>query len=294
MSFPDYPFSGEHHVVDGGHRLHYVDEGQGEPVVMVHGNPSWSYLWRHLITALAPTHRAIAPDHIGCGLSDKPDAAHYPYRLERRVEDFGSLLDALGVTRDVTLVLHDWGGMIGMAWAVRHPERVKRIVVMNTAAFTMPADKKFPLALRVARDSELGTFLVRRLNAFSLAWALVGMKEQRMERSARAAYLAPYRSFADRVAILRFVQDIPLAPGDPSYDLVREVEAGLSRFATTPMLILWGERDFVFDDPFLAGWLRRFPQARAHLYPRAGHLVMEDRKDEVIDLVRRFVAAEST
>ena len=121
-----------------GLRLHYLDEGAGDPVVMLHGNPTWSFYYRRLVEALRTSHRVIAPDHIGCGLSDKPDDGHYDYTLARRVEDLDALLEWLGVEKNVTLVLHDWGGMIGMTWACRHPERIARIVVLNTAAFPMP------------------------------------------------------------------------------------------------------------------------------------------------------------
>ena len=125
----------------GGLRLHYIDEGEGEPVIMLHGNPSWSFLYRNLIDSLRGSHRVIVPDHIGCGLSDKPDDSQYAYTLKSRVDDLEALLDHLGLDRELTLVLHDWGGMIGMTYAARHPERIARLVVTNTAAFHLPAAK---------------------------------------------------------------------------------------------------------------------------------------------------------
>ena len=109
-----------------GLRLHYIDEGEGEPVVMLHGNPSWSFLYRNLIDSLRGSHRVIVPDHIGCGLSEKPDDSRYTYTLQSRMDDLEDLLDHLGLDRELTLVLHDWGGMIGMAYAARHPERIAR------------------------------------------------------------------------------------------------------------------------------------------------------------------------
>ncbi len=127
----------------GGLRYHYLDEGQGEPVVMVHGNPSWSFYYRHLVEALRDNHRCIVPDHIGCGLSDKPDDARYEYTLSRRAADLEALLDHLGIEGPLTLVMHDWGGMIGMTYATRHPERIARLVVLNTAAFHLPASVSF-------------------------------------------------------------------------------------------------------------------------------------------------------
>ncbi len=120
-----------------GHRMHYVDEGQGDPVLMVHGNPSWSFYYRDLISALRASHRVIAPDHIGCGRSDKPNDDRYDYTLSTRVADLGTLIDSLDL-RAITLVVHDWGGMIGMAWAVQNRDRIARLVVMNSAAFPLP------------------------------------------------------------------------------------------------------------------------------------------------------------
>ena len=139
-----------------GLRLHYLDEGAGEPVVMVHGNPTWSFYYRNLVEALRGSYRVVVPDHIGCGLSDKPDDSRYDYTLASRVDDLERLLDHLGLDRGLTLVVHDWGGMIGMAYAARHPERIARLVVLNTAAFHKPPGKSFPWPLWICRDTPLG------------------------------------------------------------------------------------------------------------------------------------------
>jgi haloalkane dehalogenase len=272
--------------VSGGHRYHYIDEGQGEAVVMVHGNPTWSFVFRHLIAGLRDRYRVIAPDHIGCGLSDKPDDSQYEYRLRRRVDDLDALVEHLGL-RSLTLVLHDWGGMIGMAWASRHPERVKRLVILNTASFLMPQGKKLPWSLWLVRNTPLGPVLVRGLNAFSRG-AVRYCVCKPLAPEVRAGYLKPYGSWKDRLAVLRFVQDIPLAPGDCGYDLVRSVQDGLHRFQDVPMLICWGAKDFVFDDHFLAEWQRRFPRAEVHRFADAGHLVLEDAGDRILPLVRDF------
>jgi haloalkane dehalogenase len=281
------PFA-PHYLSLGGVRLHYIDEGDGDPVVMVHGNPTWSYYFRSLIAELRHDHRVIAPDHVGCGLSDKPGDEQYDYRLSRRVDDLGALLEHLGIRGRITLVLHDWGGMIGMAYAHRHPERIGRIVVMNTAAFRMPAGKKIPWQIGIIRNTFLGPLLARGLNLFSaglVRWCVT----RRLSAEERAGYLAPYRTWRDRIAVLRFIQDIPLTPSDPSYEIVRGVEEGLSRFADVPMLICWGMRDFVFDETFLAGWTERFPRAEVHRFEKAHHLVLED-EPTIPALVRDFLA----
>ncbi len=274
-----------------GLKYHYLDEGQGDPVVMVHGNPSWSFYYRNLTRALRNGYRVIVPDHIGCGLSDKPAAADYSYRLEQRVDDLEALLEHLGLRERITLVVHDWGGMIGMAYAARHPERISRLVILNTAAFHLPAGKKFPLALKICRDTVIGSFLVQQLNMFAAMAARVGCKRNPMAAKLREAYCAPYDTPANRVATLRFVQDIPLAPQDPGYELISEVEAGLERFAELPMTICWGLKDFVFDRHFLKEWQRRFPKAEVHAFADCGHYILEDAKDEVIPIIEQFLAA---
>jgi cis-3-alkyl-4-acyloxetan-2-one decarboxylase len=247
-------------------------------------------MYRTLIADLRDSYRVIAPDHIGCGLSDKPDDTRYTYNLAQRVRDLSVLLESAGVTRDITLVMHDWGGLIGMAWAVRHAERVNRLVVFNTAAFPIPVPTRLPLPIRVCRDTALGAFLVRRFNAFS-ALASRLAPQHRLAAEVRHAYTAPYNSWANRIATLRFVQDIPLGPEHPSFALVRETAAGLESLRSRPVLICWGERDFVFNRHFLEEWTRRFPSAEVHRFPDAGHYVLEDAAAQIVPIVRSFLAA---
>ncbi len=282
-----YPFEG-HHLDLGGVRMHYLDEGEGDPVVMVHGNPTWSFYYRRLVTALRGTNRCVVPDHVGMGLSDKPSDARYPYRLRRRVDDLTRLLEHAGVRERVTLVVHDWGGMIGMAWAARNPDAIARLVILNTAAFPLPARRSFHAPLRLTR-TPLGGFLVRRFNAFSAAATRLCVTRKPLPRDVRRAYTAPYDSWDNRIATLRFVQDIPLAEGDPGYDIVRDTAAALPRFRDTPTRIFWGERDFVFDAPFLEEWERRMPHAVVRRFPDCGHYVLEDAADEIVPEVVRFV-----
>lgn len=284
-----YPFQSRRLDI-GGHKLHYIDEGRGEPVLFVHGNPSWSFLYRGLVSALAPSYRCVALDHIGMGLSDKPDDGRYDYTLERRVQDLTEAVEALGLGAGLTLVLHDWGGMIGMAYAVRHPERVSRIVLGNTAAFLMPPGGLLPWQLSLTR-SPLGALLVRGFNAFSAGAARLCATKRPMSPEVRALYTAPYGSWADRIATLRFVQDIPLRPGDRAWDCAKATQDGLERLARVPKLVLWGGRDFVFDAKFLAEWRRRCPEAEVHAFPEAGHYVFEDEPEACALLVKGFLAA---
>lgn len=294
MSTPLDEFRRTHPGCDfdrNGLRYHYLDEGQGETVVMVHGNPTWSFYFRHLVEALRPSYRTIVPDHIGCGVSEKPSDAAYDYTLTSRVDDLEALLDHLGIDAGVTLVVHDWGGMIGLTYAARYPERIARLIVLNTAAFRLPAGKRFPWPLWACRDTPLGAWLVRGLNLFVRGTARIGCKHRPLARALRDAYAAPYDSWAHRIAIHRFVQDIPLRPGDRSYDVVAWVEERLHLLADVPMLVGWGMKDFVFDHHFLVEWQRRFPQAEVHRFPMAGHYVLEDEADTLIPLVTSFLAA---
>jgi haloalkane dehalogenase len=283
-----YPFEGRYLDING-HRLHTLDEGTGSSVVMVHGNPSWSFYYRNLALALRKNHRVIVPDHIGCGYSDKPPLADYPYTLERRVEDFSRAMEELDPGDDITLVVHDWGGMIGLGWAVEHADRVKRIVLLNTSAFPLPPTKKMPWTLSLVRNTKVGEWLVLGLNAFSRGATRMAVTRRPMSAEIRKAYCAPYDSVANRIATLRFVQDIPLKPSDPSWKIVEETAGKLDRFNDTPVLVCWGAKDFVFDDHFLAEWRRRWPHAVVHRFEDCGHYILEDAADEVVARVRDFI-----
>lgn len=284
-----YPPFADHFANLDGLRYHYWDEGQGAPVVMLHGNPTWCFYYRHLVAALRPTHRCLVPDHIGCGLSEKPDESRYPYTLRRRVEDVERWLDKLAIKEPITLIVHDWGGMIGMTYATRHPERIKRLVVLNTAAFHLPKTKRFPWILWLAGKSPFGELLVRGLNAFCLGAAFTCTTRRPLTSDLRRAYLAPYDSWAHRLAVHRFVQDIPLVPSDQAYPVVSETESRLPLLRDKPMLLCWGMRDFIFDAHFLAQWRQRFPKADVHTFPAAGHYLLEDAGAEVTQLVQEFL-----
>ncbi|MCD6526933.1 MAG: alpha/beta fold hydrolase [Desulfuromonas sp.] len=283
------PFKGNFLPLENGINYHYMDEGQGEAVVMLHGNPSWCFYYRHLALALKSSHRVIVPDHIGCGLSDKPDDSRYTYTLTQRVADLEQLLEHLEISEQITLVVHDWGGMIGMAYATRYPNRIKKLVILNTGAFHLPASKPLPLSLKICRNTSLGTLLVRGANAFSRGAAWVGCKMNPLPAALRAAYAAPYNSWKNRIATLRFVQDIPLTPEDPAYAEVSRVDESLPMLADKPMLICWGEKDFVFDRHFLNEWKKRFPNAQKHCWPQGGHYILEDVGEEIIPMICDFI-----
>jgi len=288
-----YPF--ESHWLDfDGIRMHYLDEGPEEaPVVlMVHGNPTWSFYYRNLVKALRDRYRCIVPDHIGCGLSDKPSDDEYSYTLSQRISDLATLMDHVGSKAPVHMIVHDWGGMIGFGWAVERSSRIASMVVANTAAFPMPPEKKLPAALKLVRNTRLGATLVRGMNAFSGLAAHVAFKKP-VSREVRQAYTGPYDSWRNRIATLRFVQDIPLDPEDPGYAIVQSTELRLNRFSGKPCLIAWGEKDFVFDAPFLNRWKQLFPDATVLAYPDCGHYIFEDAGAPLVQAIGEFLDANN-
>lgn len=278
-----YPFEPRVFTHPDGTRQSYVDVGTGDPVLMLHGNPTWSFYYRNLVAGLGATRRAIAVDHVGCGLSDKPRGADY--RLAAHVERAERLVTALGLER-ITLVVHDWGGPIGFGLAQRDLSRIARIVVLNTAAFLVP---RCPWRIRACRVPVLGPLMVRGANAFvrGLTW-MASVKP--LPAAVRAGYLYPYDSWAHRIAVSRFVLDIPLAPTHPSHATMRAIEDGLGAMRAIPMLILWGMRDWCFSPDFLEGWRQRFPDAEVHAWDDAHHLVLEDAPDRALAAIERFLA----
>ncbi len=291
FSSPLYPFEPNFFELRSGHKLHYLDEGplEAQPVVMVHGNPTWSFYYRNLIQAMAGQYRCLVPDHIGMGLSDRPGDEEYAYTLGSRVEDLGAWLDEVEPDRKIDLVVHDWGGAIGLSWAVRNPDRVRRVLILNTWAFNIPSDKSLPGSLQFAR-TRLGAFLINRFNAFSgLATRMA--TAQRLEPDVASGLVAPYEGApSQRLATLRFVQDIPLSPADPAWSVLEQTEAGLPALANKPIQFAWGGKDFVFNDDVLAIWREKLPGASVTYFEDAGHYVLEDAADRIVPLARRFFA----
>lgn len=264
--------------------MHYLDEGEGPPVVMLHGNPTWSFYYRELVKGLRDTHRVIVPDHVGCGMSDRP--APYAYTLATHIGNVTRLIEHLGL-RDISLVVHDWGGAIGFGWAVDHPQLVKRLVVFNTAAFFGPT----PWRIRVCRWPVFGEIALLGLNAFARAAIHVAcVHRERMTSAVRAGYLLPYSTWSDRRGILAFVRDIPVSPRVPSHAIVRRMSEKLRMLRDKPMLIAWGLRDFCFHEGFLNEWTNRFPDAEVHRFEDAGHYVVEDTHERILPLLQPFLA----
>lgn len=272
----------------GGHAMSYLDQGAPDAPVMlmVHGNPTWSFYYRRLVRAFEGTHRCVAPDHVGMGLSERPAAGTYDFHLASRVADLEALVLALDL-RDITLVVHDWGGAIGMGVAVRHPERFKRFVIFNTAAFR---SERIPFSIDICRIPGFGALSVRGLNAFARVAQVRAIADRaRLDGAVGEGYLAPYDSWHNREAILRFVEDIPMDSNHPSWLALGAVDDGIKQFKDHPMLIVWGLQDFCFDKSFLHEWQRRFPDAEVHALPDASHYVVEDAHERIIPWMQAFI-----
>ena len=284
-----YPFDSHFIHLKNGLAYHYIDEGRGDPILMLHGNPTWSFFYRELIKAFSLQYRTIVPDHIGCGLSSKPNAYEYDFRLKSRIADLDVLVKRLNLDQNITLIVHDWGGMIGISWALDHLDKVKRLVVFNTAGFLPPSGKSIPKRLKLIRNvPAFGAPAVLGLNLFVLG-ALWMCTRKPLNRKVRTGLAAPYYSPRSRLATLKFVQDIPLYPEDPSYCIVASTDQRLNQLNQISMLIIWGAHDFVFDRDYFDKWQRRFPKAETHYLNDAGHYVLEDQPDQCIALIRDFI-----
>lgn len=283
-----YPFKGQY-LDRKGLRYHYLDEGTGDILLMLHGNPTWSFYFRRLVLALRDRYRVIVPDHMGCGLSDKPGRDRYDFTLQSRVADLTALMDQVAPAGGVTLILHDWGGMIGLAWALANKHRLKRVVITNTAGFPPPGGKPIPLRLKLIRNANpLMKWCVLHLNLFARG-ALLMAPRKALGADVRKGLTAPYNCARNRLATLAFVQDIPLKPTDPGGEIVAAVDSRLEALCKCPVLILWGRHDFVFDLDYFRHWKKRLPHARSYLFGDGGHYLFEDLPDRCIARIREFL-----
>jgi haloalkane dehalogenase len=287
----EYPFKSNYFTQPSGFKQHYLDEGQGTPFLMVHGNPSWSFLYRDMVKAFRDNFRCIVPDHIGCGLSDKPVKGEYPFTLKERIDDLERLINSLNLTEPINIAVHDWGGAIGFGYAGRHPDKVNKLVVLNTAAFGLPSDSPFPAAIWAFRHTKIGELFNYYFNAFSfIASHTCSIKG--MSRKIRHGFRAPYDSIAHRTATSEFVLDIPLQKGDRSWDELKKVEEGLQLLQNKPIIVCYGRRDFCFNRYFYNEWKRRFPNAEYHTF-NAGHYTLEDAGPEIFELVKKFLSEKT-
>ncbi len=267
-------------------RMHYVDQGprDGRPVVMVHGNPTWGYLYRNFIPeVVAAGHRAIVLDHLGFGRSDKPDDASL-YTIANHLDRCEALLESLDL-HDATPVVQDWGGPIGLGWATRHPERIASLCILNTFAHRPPEKVKLPPPLVAFRIPGVGEVMVKGLDLFKHVFLFrAGIeKRDRLTDTVKQAYLAPHPDWASRTPILVFPRQIPSGPEGSVSDLLAEIEAGLEAFSDRPVAICWAMKDVAFTPEVLERlWLGTFPGAEVTRIEGAGHYLQEDAHEIIV------------
>lgn len=275
----EYPFS-PHYCKISNNQLHYIDEGHGEVILMLHGNPTWSFFYRNLAKYFSKNYRVIVPDHIGCGFSSKPQ--DYEYTLANHVNNTLTLIRELNL-KNITLIVHDWGGAIGMGVATRHPELIKKIVVMNTAAFR---SVEIPWRINILRNP-IGEWFIRKFNGFAGPATTMAVTKK-LPPIVKKGLTFPYRDFQSRIATAKFVRDIPMTTDHPTYKTLSDIEDKL-KMIKCPILILWGEKDFCFTMNFKDRWVEFFPQAKVKTYPNAGHYILEDETQDVISQIDTFL-----
>jgi haloalkane dehalogenase len=275
-----YPFEPRRFAVDG-HAMSYVDEGSGAPVVLVHGTPTWSFLWRDAIRALSVGHRVVAPDHLGFGLSDKPaDADYTPAAHARRLQ---ALIEHLGL-EVVTLVVHDFGGPIGLHHALTRPQSVARVVLMNTWLWSNEGDRSVEGASRLFA-SPLGRLLYLRLNLSPRALLPSAFADRRrLGRDVHAHYLAPFADPSQRLAPWVLARE--LTASNAWYE---ELWARRGLLADKPALVLWGMKDRPMPPRHLERWRQALPHAQVVELPEAGHFVTEEAGPAVSESLAAFL-----
>ncbi|MFZ4079792.1 MAG: alpha/beta fold hydrolase [Pirellula sp.] len=291
-----YPFASNYLELEPSVRMHYVDQSpadrrpsslapDAEPCILaVHGNPTWSFYYRSIVENFSKTHRVLAVDHIGCGLSDKPQK--YDYCLSKHTENLVRWIDALDLHR-IVMVVHDWGGAIGLGAALERLDRIAGIVVLNTGAFPPPY---VPLRIAACRLPILGSFAIRYLNAFALAATRMAIDRlPRLEPGVQAGLLAPYDSPANRIGIDTFVRDIPLSHSHRTYRVLAELEQSLPKLGHLPIHLVWGMKDWCFRPECLRKFQALWPQAAVHELADVGHYVMEEAPEQVQATLNRVL-----
>ncbi len=288
-----YPFPSQFIELTDGVKMHYVETGAKHDnagthrpsVLCVHGNPTWSFTYRRVLAELSSEVRVVAVDHVGCGLSDKPQ--EYPYSLDQHIANLVQLIVKLDLN-NVTLLVHDWGGAIGLGAGLRVLERIQGAVILNTAAFPPPY---IPLRIAACRIPVVGNWAMRQLNLFALAALRMTLHRlPKLDPKVAAGLIAPYSNWENRVAIAKFVQDIPRSPADPTWQLLSKIEQQLSRYGDRPIKLIWGMHDWCFRPECLHRFQQLLPHAETQELSDVGHYVMEEAADEVLAALRSQLA----
>jgi haloalkane dehalogenase len=276
-----YPFT-PHSITLRAGTVHYVDEGSGPPILFVHGTPTWSFEYRHLIRGLAGSHRCLAPDHLGFGLSSRPET--FAYTPEAHAAVLAELVDALDL-HDLTLVVHDFGGPIGLPLALQTPSRVSQVVLMNTWAWPFDDDPVMRKRARIAGGSP-GSWLYRQLN-FSLKVIMPSAygDRRRLTPAIHRQYLEVFRDKDARVRVLHTLARALLQSSAFYQSLWQRME----HLRRKRVLIVWGLRDSAFRPDQLDRWVAALPEATVVRLAQAGHWPHEEQPDAVLDAIARWI-----
>ncbi|MEZ4754893.1 MAG: fatty acid CoA ligase family protein [Bdellovibrionota bacterium] len=271
------------HVAEiAGLRMHYIDEGEGPVVLLLHGNPTWCFYYRSLIEVLRQKFRVIAPDFLGCGLSDHPEDRHF--RAVDRIDHLEALVDLLGI-ESFSLVMHDWGGSIGTGLATRRVASIKRLVYLNT---TLTETESLPGIIKRAAAPVIGKFLTKQTMRFLKLTTSLGVCKK-LSKDIKNCYRFPYRTSARRTAIWDFVADIPFDSSHPSYSHMMDLADKLPELRHIPVQIVWGLKDPCFHRQMLDKVAQHFPQAEILEIPDASHLVLEDAPELACSTIYSFL-----
>ena len=284
----EYPFKENYAEVDGI-RLHYVDEGTGPPILMVHGQPTWSYLYRKMIPPLvAAGYRCVAPDLMGFGLSDKP-TEESAYTLRRHVEVITGLVEKLNL-QGVTILGQDWGGPISLRYAIDHQSNVRSLVILNTLVKITPIPLFFSLMFR---SGGFSSFLSRRLDLFrKMAFGGKLMFKRPMDPRAKEQYKMPHQKAASRAGIAAFPKMIPTNADHPNATYITDIEDTL-RVWDLPVLVMFSDKDLAFKVEEGQRIAAMVPNGRFQVVENAGHYLQEDAGLELAERMVRFLRDEA-
>ncbi len=260
----------------GAYRLHYIDEGCGPLILMLHACPLWSFEFRHLIRVLKKTHRVIALDQMGFGLSDKPQ--DFDYRIETHTEHMERFVREMDL-KDITLLMHGRGSAVGMSYAIRHTANIRGFVTLNTMAFS---DFGLPWRLMACRWKWIGAKLALLLNIFQ-------RDTDKLPPDVREAYNYPFPTDESKIAFQRFIEDIPCVPEDSSSQTMFEIEASLWLLREKPAAIIWSKHDWMYPERNLKKWQQYFPKANVYMLENSGRCPTEDCPEQIEQIVSAFL-----
>ena len=267
--------------------MHYV--GEGEPLVLLHGDPTWGYLYRRFIPPLSTRARCLVPDHMAMGKSGVP-SVQYPYRLRHHIDNLEKFILGLEL-HDITLAVHGWGGPVRLGFAIRHPRRLKRLILMNTWAFAPWPGGPLPRLIELIRSPRGEAFIMGRNSYVKPALTATTARAENLTETVLGAYLAPFPTPESRRALLSWSRDIPVTESDASYADMQHIENRLAQFKHLPVLLAWGMQDPVLPPAVLRRWQQLYSHATTLELDEASHFLQEDAPERIVQANEEFLEA---